>query len=313
MLHTEGRMKRWPVTLLVVGVCSAVVHADVTIVQKMTLEGGAVAVMPGSGTASPIVTTRIKGKMGRTDVDTGAAGPVAANMSTIVDAATGQVIVLDHNRKTARLAPAGAKALAPPPLVSANGASTLMTRVGGVKPTGKSQTIDGLTCDEYAVTASANIVDIAGVREIPAVTAARQRRDERVIGPDLGYAGYVEEGMNDVAMVIKGSVWTSRQAPGAAEYREYQKALASAGLPLVTLGGSGLNMVASDKAIKAMQRIDGLPVLTVLGLSLEARGAVTDVKQTMVDTRMITKLLSVTTDAIGDEVFKVPDGYQIIK
>jgi hypothetical protein len=74
-------MKRWSATLLVFAVCSAVVHADVTIVQKTTVEGVAASMPPGS-IPSPATTTRIKGSKGRNDMDMDAAAG-AANVSTI--------------------------------------------------------------------------------------------------------------------------------------------------------------------------------------------------------------------------------------
>ena len=75
-------MKRWSATLLVFAVCSAIVHADVTIVQKTTVEGGAAAAMGGNA-PTPTVTTRIKGMKGRTDMDMGANSPIPTNISTI--------------------------------------------------------------------------------------------------------------------------------------------------------------------------------------------------------------------------------------
>src|SRR5213076_700225 len=104
-------MKRWSATLLVLAVCSAVVHADVTVVQKTTVEGGAAAMAPG-GVPSPTTTTRIKGMKGRTDMDMGSTA-IATNMSSITDAEAKQVTLLDHNQKTARVSTAGQ---APPPV-----------------------------------------------------------------------------------------------------------------------------------------------------------------------------------------------------
>ena len=92
-------MKRWSATLLVLVACSAVVHADVTIVQKTTVEGGAAA-MAGGAMPSPTMTSRIKGQKGRIDMDMGNPN-IPTSMSTITDATAKQVILLDHNQKTA--------------------------------------------------------------------------------------------------------------------------------------------------------------------------------------------------------------------
>jgi hypothetical protein len=55
-------MKRWLATVLVFAISSAVVRADITVVQTATLEGGVAAMGPGAGpTTLPKLTTRIKG------------------------------------------------------------------------------------------------------------------------------------------------------------------------------------------------------------------------------------------------------------
>src|SRR5262245_8666556 len=184
-------MKRWSATLLVLAVCSAVVHAEVTIVQKTTVEGGAAAMAPG-GMPSPTMTNRIKGMKGRTDIDMGMPN-MPANMSTITDVAAKQVILLDHNSKTARISTAGEK----PPAAAA----TLQVD-GSVTPTGKSQTIDGYKCDEYAFTTSLSMSDMTGGAQMPPEAAAA---------------------MQGIKMVMKGSLWVAKDAPGMAEWRAYQK------------------------------------------------------------------------------------------
>jgi uncharacterized protein DUF4412 len=276
-------MKRWSATLLALAVCSAVVHADVTIVQKTTVEGGPAAAMGG---ASPTMTSRIKGNRGRVDIDM--ANPnVTANMSTITDASTKEVILLDHNQKTARVstgAPA-APAGAPAPNVKVD---------GSVTPTGKSQTIDGMKCDEYTFNMSMNLGEISGGQMPPEAAAM----------------------MQGITMVMKGSMWVAKDAPGAAEYRAYQKAMASAELMGAAMGATGMNMPGMDRLAKAMSSVDGLPVLTEMSMGVDGPAGdqrVEMMKQMMADMKVTTKVLSLKTDAIGDDVFKVPSGYQIIK
>jgi hypothetical protein len=297
-----GNMTRWSVTPLVIAVCSAVLHADVTIVQKATVEEG-VKAAKGDPVSSPTVTIRIKGMIGRTDVD---------RVSTIVDAATREVIVLDHARKTARISTPGA-----PPSSGAtskrDGGRTIIMKDGGVKATGKTQTIDGLTCDEYAFTASVSALEVGPVGEMPAVTAARERRDERLVGPDLASAGSVEEVLRGApSLVVKGSVWASKDAPGFAEYHEYQNALARANLLPIAMGASGSSLGYSEKLTKALQGVQGLPVLTRIVLSFEGTDQI-GMARRIGDTTITTKALSVKTDAIGGDAFKVPEGYHIIK
>jgi hypothetical protein len=280
-------MKRWSATLLVLAVCSAVVHADVTIVQKTTVEGGAASMAPG-GIPSPTMTSRIKGMKGRTDMDMGATMPM--NMSTITDATAKEVIVLDHNQKTARVTTSAQKPPAPP----AETPAPTVKVDGSVTPTGKSQTIDGIKCDEYAFTSTINMSDMAGAggQQLPPEAAAM---------------------MQGVSMVMKGSLWVAKDAPGSAEYRNYQKAMSSADLASAALGASGMHMPGMDKMIKAMSGVDGLPMLTEMDMTIEGTGQMADMMRQMGAMHMTTKVLSVKTDAISDDVFKVPEGYQVIK
>ena len=285
-------MKRWSATLLVLAVCSAVVHADVTIVQKTTAEGGMAAMAQSQGAMpSPTLTTRIKGNKGRMDVDMGNAS-FPANMSTISDADAKQVILLDHNQKTARIS---AGAVPPPPNAPA---PPTVNVDASVKPTGQSQTIDGMKCDEYAFTTTMSLADMGGGQVPPDAAAA----------------------MQGVTRVMKGSMWVARDAPGAAEYRAYQKAMSAADLASAALGATGVSLPGMNKMAKAMAGVDGMPVLTEVTMSIEAGdGASDNAKQMaammagMGAMKVTTKVLSVKTDAISDDVFKVPEGYQVIK
>lgn len=276
-------MKRWSATLLALAVCSAVVHADVTIVQKTTVEGGPAAAMGG---ASPTMTSRIKGTKGRVDIDM--ANPsITTNMSTITDASTKEVILLDHNQKTARVSSGapGATPSGPAPSVKVD---------ASVTPTGKSQTIDGMKCDEYAFNTSMSLGEMSGSQMPPEAAAM----------------------MQGITMVMKGSLWVAKDAPGAAEYRAYQKAMSSAELVGAAMGATGMSMPGMDKLAKAMSAVDGLPVLTEMSMSVEGPAGdqrVEMMKQMMADMKITTKVLSLKTDAIGDDVFKVPAGYQIVK
>jgi hypothetical protein len=278
-------MKRWSATLLVFAVCSAVVHADVTVVTKTTAEGGAASMMPGA-LPQPTITNRIKGMKGRMDMDMGPSAP--ANMSTIADVAAKQVIILDHNQKTARVStggqPAATPAAATPPTATVN-------FEGSMTPTGKSQTIDGFKCDEYVFTTSLSLADVRDPNTPPDAAAAVQ----------------------GLKMVMKGSMWVSKDAPGAAEYLAYQKAMSSADLASAALGATGLNMPGMDKMMKAMQGVDGMPILSEMDMSIEGTGPIADMMRQMGSMKVTTKVLSVKTDTLGEDVFKVPEGYQVIK
>jgi len=278
-------MKRWSATLLAFAVCSAVVHADVTIVQKTTIEGGAAAMAPGS-IPSPTVTSRIKAMKGRTDMDMGASSPIATNMSTITDVTAKQVTILDHTQKTARVSTPGQSAAAPAAAIG-----TVKFDGGAITPTGKSQTIDGYKCDEYAFTTSMSMSEVGGTQMPPEAA----------------------EMMKGVTMTMKGSIWVTKDAPGAAEYLAYQKAMSSADLSAAALGATGMNMPGAEKMMKAMQGVQGLPVLTEMDMSIEGTGQMADMMRQMGAMCITTKVMSVKTDAISDDVFKVPEGYQIVK
>jgi hypothetical protein len=208
-------------------------------------------------------------------------------VSTITDAAAKQVIILDHTQKTARMATAGVT----PPAPAAGTPAPSVKIDGGVTPTGKSQTIDGLKCDEYAFTTSLSMSEVGGAQMPPEAAAA----------------------MKDVTMVMKGSLWVTKDAPGAAEYRDYQKAMNSGDLANVAMGAAGLNMPGMDKMMKAMQGVEGLPVLTEMDMTIEGSGPLADMMKQMGAMHITTKVLSVKTDAINEDVFKVPEGYQVIK
>lgn len=275
-------MKRWSATLLALLVCSAALHADVTIVQKTTVEGGMASMAPG-GVPSPTMTTRIKGMKGRLDVDMGTPS-MPANISTISDVDAKKVVLLDHNQKTARVS-TGASAPAPSP------SAPTVNVAGTVTPTGQTQTIDGLKCDEYTFTTSVSLADISGSQMPPDAAAAMQ-------------------GIN---VVMKGSMWVAKDAPGAAEYAAYQKAMSAADLASAALGATGVNLPGMDKMAKAMSVVQGVPVLTEMTMSIEGQGQMADMMKQMGAMKVTTKVLSVKTDAIADDTFKVPEDYQVIK
>src|SRR5215471_8945597 len=131
-------MKRWPTVLAVFAVCTAAVHADVTVVQTTTIEGG-MAAMSGQA-MSPKTTSRIKGQKSRTDVDA-----QMIQISTIADLEAKQVILLRPDQKTAQI-------LTPASVGAAMKGVTLPSIDTSVTPTGKSQVIDGIKCDEYTFT-----------------------------------------------------------------------------------------------------------------------------------------------------------------
>jgi hypothetical protein len=274
-------MKRWFATVLVFGLCSAVVRADVTVVQTTTVEGG-MAAMAGGGAPSPKITMRVKGMKSRTDMDM-----ASVSMSSITDLVAKQMIVLRHDQKTAQIvdaagpaAPAGAAAGTPAVKLDAS-----------VTATGKSQVIDGLKCDEYAFATTISMAE-AGGAQVPPEAA---------------------EMLKDLSMSMKGSMWVAKDAPGAAEYLAFQKALAKSDLAAATAKISGVNLPGMDKMMKAMSSAEGLTYLTVLDMTIEGSGQIADMMRQMGAMKVTSKVTSISVDAISDDLFKIPEGYTVIK
>jgi hypothetical protein len=119
--------------------------------------------------------------------------------------------------------------------------------------------------------------------------------------------------MHGLTLVMKGSLWVAKVAPGAAEYAAYQKAMTAADLSGAAMGATGMNLPGIEKMAKAMASVQGVPVLTELTMSVEGQGQMADMMRQMGAMKVTTRVTSFKTDAIGDEVFKVPDGYQVIK
>ena len=284
-------MKRWSATLLVLAVCSAVVHADVTIVQKTTAEGGMASMAAqAGGMPTPTMTTRIKGAKGRTDIDLDNPN-FPASMSTISDAEAKQVILLDHNQKTARISNGA-------PMPAANAPTATVDVDASVKPTGQSQTIDGMKCDEYTFTTRMSLSGMRSAQMPPEAAAA----------------------MQGVSMVMKGSMWVAKDVPGAAEYAAYQTAMSSGDLAGAAMGATGMNLPGMEKMAKAMASVQGMPVLTEVTMNIEAGANASEQARQMAQMmsgmgamKVTTKVLSVKTDAIAADVFQVPAGYQTIK
>jgi hypothetical protein len=279
-------MKRWLATVLVFGISSAIVRADITVVQTTTVEGGAAAMAPAGTNMSPKITMRVKGLKSRTDMEL----PPTLNSSSIVDVAAKQLITLQHDQKTAQTADTSAPAME----VGGKTPPAMTVSVDAAPPaaTGKSQVIDGLKCDEYTFSTSMNLAEVTG-GQLPPEAA---------------------EMMKGLTMVMKGSMWVAKTAPGAEEYVAYQRALAKTDLAAATLKTTGVSLPGLDKMMKAMSTVDGVPYLTVMDMTVEGTGQMADMmRQMMGGMKVTTKVTSLTTDAIGDDACKVPAGYTVIK
>jgi hypothetical protein len=271
-------------TLAVFAICTAAVRADVTIVQSTTMEGGVVGM--GGANVSPKLTTRVKGMKSRTDVES---GPM--QVATITDLTAKQVVILRPDQKTATYV------TTPPPSGTGNPAPaappklTLPDVQVSVKPTGKSQVIDGIKCEEYAFTSSMNMSEVGGA-QLPPEAAAM---------------------MKDMKMNMAGSMWVARDVPGAAEYIAFQKAATGSDMAAAVAGASGVNIPGMDKMMKAMGEVNGMAYFTEMTMTVEGTGPMADMMKQMGAMKITTRTTSVKTDAIADDAFTVPADYKVIK
>ena len=274
-------MKRWFSTVAAILFFSAALRADITLVQTTTVEGGMAQMAAQAGQSiSPTITTKIKGQKMRTDV---VSGPI--NISTIVDVATKQMIILRADQKTATIvAPPAAPAT---PAVQGQGPS-----IGAsVKPTGKSQTIDGVKCDEYTFTTTVDMSSMSSPQMPPEAVAM----------------------MKGVKIVVAGSAWMAKEAPGAAEYMAFQKTLAASDMASAASAMSGMSIPGMGEAMKAMASANGLTYLNESTVSFEGEGQMVEMMKQMGPMKVTSKVSSISTDALSDDLFKVPEGYTIVK
>jgi hypothetical protein len=294
-------MKRWLTTTLAVLVCSAALRADVTIVQTTTVEGGmaSMAAQAGGRTLSPTITTRIKGLKGRTDADNG-----TISVSTIIDLATRQLIVLHPDQKTATVVAAPVLVVGAAGTTTTTGTTTGGTTTGtppptitlpkidsSVTPTGKSQVIDGIKCDEFTFNTKMNMGEMTGSQMPPEAAAM----------------------MQGMMLMMQGSIWVAKDAPGLADYTAFQKAAASGDMAAATLGASGINIPGMDKLMKAMSSVQGLAYLTEMTINIEGTGQIAEMMRQMGPMKVTSKVSSVKAEALADDLFKVPEGYTVVK
>ena len=274
-------MKRWLTTLGMLAVCSAALRADVTIVQTTTIDGG-MAAMSGQ-TMSPTTTNRIKGLKSRNDIDA-----QVIQISTIADLETKQVIVLNPNQKTAQvLTPAsfGAAGDSAPPV-------TLPAIDASIKPTGKSQVIDGFKCDEYTFSTTMNMSEMNPGGAMP---------------PDA------VEMMKGISVSMNGSMWIAKDVPGAADYVAFQKAAGASDIASLIAGASGMRMPGMDRMLKAVASLNGVAYLTEMTMTIQGTGLMAEMMQQAGPMKITSKVTSITTDPISDDAFKIPQGFTVTK
>jgi hypothetical protein len=78
-------------------------------------------------------------------------------------------------------------------------------------------------------------------------------------------------------------------------------------------GASGVNIPGMDKVMKAMSSLDGMSYLTEMTMTVEGTGQMADMMKQMGAMKITTRTTSVKTEAVSDDLFKVPEGYTITK
>ena len=259
-------------------VCLAPLRADITLVQTMTMEGAAAGMMqPGQ---LPKITQRIKGMKARIDVET-----MGQTTTAITDLTQKQVAILQPGTKVAQVFSPGSPLAGGKPLPAPNMDVTF-------KATGKSQTIEGLQCDEHTFTMKVSMAEMAGSGSLPPEAAAM---------------------LKDVTMNMNGSMWVARNAPGAAEFMAFNKAAVASNLLSAITGMQPGQTGGMDKMLAAVASAPGVPYLTEITMTVEGTGQMAQAMSQMGPIKMIQKTSSVSTTALPDDLFRIPEGYTVEK
>ena len=115
-------------------------------------------------------------------------------------------------------------------------------------------------------------------------------------------------------MVMNGSMWVAKSAPGAAELMAFNKAamaskLLSRDQRACKPGQSG----GMDKLMAATASAPGVPYLTEITMTVRGHRPIAQAMRQMGPMKMIQKASSVSTEAIADDMFRLPEGYTIEK
>jgi len=114
-------------------------------------------------------------------------------------------------------------------------------------------------------------------------------------------------GGESVTMKMSGPSWVAKDGVGVAEYREAQKLLSQSGISTSPLaqGPQGKAMVEAMKALADA----GMVLEQELKVTVEGTGQLAQVLGQQSAATVITKVTAISTDAIPDSTFALPDGY----
>ncbi len=269
-------MRKALLACAIVTLALAPLRADVTMVQTTTIEGKAAAMLqPGQ---MPTITQRVKGIKARADVEA-----MGQTITSVTDLAAGQVIVLEPGSKVAHVFT--------PASVAAGGKPLTMPDIDlSLVPTGKFQTIDGQRCDEHAFKMRLSMAAMTAGSQLPPEAA---------------------ETMKGVNMAMTGSMWIAKDAPGVKELLAFNKAALSSNL-LGAIGGIQAGTANGiDKVLAAAASAPGVPYLTEITVTFEGEGPMVQMMSQMGPMKIVQRLKSISTAAIADGVFDLPQGYTL--
>jgi hypothetical protein len=111
-----------------------------------------------------------------------------------------------------------------------------------------------------------------------------------------------------VTMKMAGPAWVSKEGAGVAEYKAAQKALSEAGLSTSPMSQSGPQGKALAEATKALTDA-GMVLEQELKMTMEGTGPMAQALGQAAGATITMKVTGVTTDAIPDAKFALPEGY----
>ena len=119
--------------------------------------------------------------------------------------------------------------------------------------------------------------------------------------------------MKDVRLSVSGSVWVATEGPAVAEYLAFHKGAADLNLIAAITGMPPGRSGGLESLMNAASAAPGLPYLTEMTMTFEGTGKVVDMMKVMGPMKMTQRVVSVSTDPVADDMFVVPEGYQIVK
>lgn len=267
-------MKRLLAAAVLIGAFAGSAYADVTI--KMTTTGPSMA--PGArggrggGEGTTEVTQTWYIKDGKARIDMVLTGH---QRSTIFDPVARQLIRLDPETREATISDLGKIAEQAQQFVEMNQMKVSMT------PTGETKQLLGQTCTGYML----SVVMPMGGRGNP----------------------------DAMTMTLGGPVWIAKDAPGTKEFVAFFKAAAESGL-FLSGGGRGGQPGVNERGMTAMYKAlsdaGGIPYEQEIQVKLEGTGPMADMARSMGQLpSTVTKVTSVSTDPISDDLFQIPAGY----